>query len=172
MLRAIARVLRVLNSETDPAQVGLALSFSMIAGLTPLLSLHNLLVLLLVLLLRVNLSTFIVGLAFFSGVAYLLDPLFHILGLSVLTAGPLEGFWTALYNSTVFRLEKFNNSVMMGSLLFSLIFFVPLLLLAKWAVLRYREHVLAWVKRTRVMQALMASRLYRAYESISAAGGG
>jgi hypothetical protein len=40
------------------------------------------------------------GLVVFKGVAYLLDPLFHWIGLSALTAKPMEGLWTVLYNST------------------------------------------------------------------------
>ncbi|MCK4486142.1 MAG: TIGR03546 family protein, partial [Desulfobacterales bacterium] len=163
MLRAIARLLSALNSETEPGQISLAFCFAMIAGLTPLFSLHNLLVLLIVLLLRVNLSTFILGLALFSGIAYLLDPLFHGIGLAVLTAGALEGLWTALYNTTLFRLEKFNNSIVMGSLLFSVVLFVPLYFISNQMIARYREHVLAWVQKSRIMQAFKGTKLYRLY---------
>ncbi len=170
MLRMIAKLLKVLNSETDPGQISLAFSFAMIVGLTPLYSIHNLLVLLAVLLFRVNLSTFILGWLFFSGIAYLLDPLFHSFGLIVLTAGPLKGLWTALYNVTIFRLENFNNSIVMGSLLLSLIFFIPLYLISNLAIRRYRDHVLAWLQRTRIMQALKASKLYSAYQAVSGWG--
>ena len=172
MLRTVAKVLRVFNSETDPSQISLALCFACVAGLTPLWSLHNILVLLLVLLLRVNLSTFLLGLVFFSGLAYLLDPLFHRIGLAVLTAGSLEGLWTSLYNSTLWRLEQFNNSVVMGSLVFSLLAFLPLYLATNVAILRYRAHILAWVQKTRLMQFFKASRLYHAYQSIAGIGGG
>ena len=80
MLTIIAKIFKTLNSETDPFQISLALCFSMIAGLTPLWSLHNIVVLLLTLILRVNLATFLLGWAGFSGIAYLLDPLFHTSG--------------------------------------------------------------------------------------------
>ena len=129
MLRAIAKILKTLNSETEPGQISLALCFSMIVGFTPLFSLHNFLVFLLVLVLRVNLSTFILGLILFSGVAYLLDPIFHWIGLAVLTSSGLEGIWTAFYNMTLLRLAKFNNSIVMGSFLFSLVLFAPFTLL-------------------------------------------
>ena len=66
MLRAIAKLLKALNSESNPVQISLAFCFALIAGFTPLLSLHNLLVLFLVLILRVNLSAFILGLGVFS----------------------------------------------------------------------------------------------------------
>lgn len=167
MLRAAAKLLTVLNSEAAPAQVSLAVAFSLIVGLTPLWSLHNLIVLFLVLLLRVNLSAFLLGTAFFSGVAYLLDPLFHRLGLAVLTAPSLEETWTALYNSTLWRIERFNNSIVMGSVLVSLALFVPTVLALNWAIGRYRERVLATVKQWRVVQALTATRVFQLYRSYS-----
>ena len=170
MLRMIAKFLKILNSETDPSQISLAVCFSLITGFTPLMSPHNLFVLLLVLLLRLNLSTFILGTIVFSGVAYLLDPLFSWIGLSVLTMTPLEGVWTTLYNSTLWRFIRFNNSIVMGSLLFSLFLFVPTFFVANMAVRRYREHVLKWVQETKIMQALTASKIYNIYQSVSGWG--
>lgn len=167
VIRTAARILKAMNSEADPGQIALALSFALVGGLTPLWSLHNLLVLFLVLVLRVNVSAFIVGLGFFSGIAYLLDPAFHRLGLWVLTAGALKDLWTALYNMVLFRLERFNNSVVMGSLVVSLALFVPIFLAARMGVVRYREHVLAWVKRSRVMQVFQGTRFYKVYRSLS-----
>jgi uncharacterized protein (TIGR03546 family) len=167
MISTMAKILKVLNSETAPSQISLALSFALIAGLTPLYSLHNLLVLLLVLFLRVNLSTFILGWIFFSGVAYILDPIFHRLGLALLTAPSLEGLWTSLYNILIFRLSKFYNSIVMGSALFSLIFFLPVYFLTNILINKYRDHILAWVRQTRVMQVLKGSKLFQAYEAVS-----
>ena len=172
MLRLLAKLLRVLNSEIDPGQISLGFCFAMVAGLTPLMSLHNILVLLLVLVLRVNLSAFLLGLAVFSGLAYLLDPVFHWLGLQILTAPSFEGFWTTLYNSTVWRLEHFNNSIVMGSLVFSLALFIPLLIVSNLLIRRYREHILAWVQKTKLMQFFQASKLYQTYQSLSHIGGG
>ena len=115
MLKAIARILKVLNSETEPGQISLAFCLSLITGFTPLWSLHNLAVVLLALVIRVNLSTFIVGTVVLSGVAYLLDPIFSWVGVAVLTAGSLEWLWTALYNVPLFRLARFNNSIVISS---------------------------------------------------------
>jgi uncharacterized protein (TIGR03546 family) len=168
MIKAFARLLRVLNSETEPGQISLAFCLSMIIGLSPILSLHNLIILFLVLMLRVNLSAFILGGIFFSGMAYLLDPIFHKIGLAVLTAGPLNELWTAFYNTFLWRIERFNNSIVMGSLLFSLVLFIPLFILSNRMILRYREHLLVWVRKTRIIQALKATKLYRAYQTVSA----
>jgi uncharacterized protein (TIGR03546 family) len=85
MLRLLARFLKVLGSETAPGQIALGVTLAMVAGLTPLSAPHNLLVLLLLLVLRANLSAFLVALAAFSGFAYLLDPVSHRVGLWLLT---------------------------------------------------------------------------------------
>lgn len=167
MIRIIARLLKVLNSESEPGQLSLAFCFAMIIGFTPLVSLHNIIVILLVLLIRVNLSAFLLGWAVFSGFAYLLDPLFHRIGLALLTTSSLEGLWSALYNMTIFRLENFNNTIVMGSLFLSLVLFVPLYIVLNISIRKYREHILAWVQKTKFMQAFKASKLYTAYQAIS-----
>ncbi len=171
MLRLIAKLLRVLNSETDPSQISLGFCLAMVAGFTPLLSLHNVLILLLVLVVRVNLLAFLLGLGVFSGLAYLFDPLFHWNGLQILRTTSLEGVWTSFYNSTLWRLERFNNTIVMGSLVFSLIIFVPVWLLFNMLIRRYRTHILAWVEKTRPMQVFKASKLYHVYASLSHLGG-
>lgn len=172
MLRLIARLLRVLNSETNPSQISLGFCFAMVAGLTPLVSLHNLVVLLLILILRVNLSAFLLGFVVFSGLAYLLDPVFHWNGLQILTVPKLEGLWTTLYNSTLWRVARFNNTIVMGSIVFSLALFVPLYFLSNDLIGRYREHVLAWVEKTWLMQFFKASKVYQLYQSLPHIGGG
>jgi len=158
MLDQIIKLIKVLNSETAPEQISLALAFAMIVGLTPLWSLHNLLVLLLVMLLRVNVSTFLAGMLLFSMLAYLLDPLFHELGYLVLTLEPLHGLFTVMNNSSLWRIENFNNTILMGSLLFSLICFVPVYLVGIKLIQRYRTQFIAWVKKSRLAQVLKAKK--------------
>lgn len=171
MLKSLAKLLKVLNSETEPGQISLGFCFAMIAGLTPLMTLHNILVIFLVCILRINLSAFLLGLLAFTGIAYLLDPLFNRLGLLLLTADYLEPLWSSLYNLALFRLENFNNSIVMGSLAFSLLLFIPLYLLLNLLIVNYRDHLLRWVQQSRLMQFFMASKFYRIYRKVSDLGG-
>jgi len=166
MLYMLARVLNILNSEKDPSQISLALSLSMIAGLTPLMSLHNLAVLLLVLVLRVNLTAFLLGLGVFSAAAYLFDPLFHAAGLFLLSSESLEGLWTSMYNMPVFRIERFNNTIVMGSLVVSLVLFLPVFFLARAGIVRYRARFLSWMNKTRLAKVVRASTFYKIYTSL------
>jgi uncharacterized protein (TIGR03546 family) len=172
MVRLLLKLLRVLNSETRPAQISLAVCLAMVAGLTPLASLHNLLVLLIALVVRVNLTGFLLGLAAFSSLGVLLDPWFHAIGLAALKAPTLQATWTALYNTDLGRLEHFNNTIVMGSLVVALVAFLPLFLVANGLIRRYRDHVLAWVRKTRLVQALKATKLFRTYQAVASLKGG
>lgn len=167
MLRLLAKTLKVLNSETDPGQISLALVLAMIAGFTPFWSLHNLIVLLLVLLLRANLSSFLLGLVLFGSLAYFLDPVFHRTGLLLLSADPLVGLWTTLYNTLPGRLDRINNTIVAGSLVVSLLLSVPAFWLFNLLIRKYRERVMKWVERSRIAQAIKANRFYRIYQSVS-----
>jgi uncharacterized protein (TIGR03546 family) len=170
MVKLLAKVLKILASETEPGQIGLAVSFALVAGLTPLFSLHNLAVLFLVLVLRVNLLAFILGTVLFSPIAWLLEPVFDWIGVALLTAPPLERLWTGLYQSQLWRLERFNNSVVMGSLAISLLLFLPVALLTVSLIRRHRERLLARLRLTRALEILTASRFHSAYQAVSGWG--
>jgi len=170
MLRQLAKLLKALNAETSPWQISLAFVLGMIMGFTPLASFHNLLVLLLAFVLRINFSAFILGFASFTGIAYLLDPLFIRLGEALLLNPALQGMWTVLYESDLWRLTHFNNTLTLGSLIVSLLLALPLFFLSRWLILEYREHVLSWVQKTRLMQVLKTSHFYRLYRGLSGMG--
>ena len=167
MIRTVAKLIKVLNSASDPGQISLAVAFAAIAGLTPLMALHNLVVLLFVLVLKVNLSAFLLALTGFTLLAYLLDPVFHHVGLAVLTLAALEPVWTSLYNTFLGRLERFYNTIVMGSLVVSLVAFLPIHFVSRSLIVRYRETALDWVRKTRIVRAIQASKLYRVYQSLS-----
>ena len=167
MFRTLAKLLQVLNSETAPGQISLGLALGMVMGFTPFFTLHNLLVLLLVLVLRVNVASFLLGLALFSALAYALDPLFHQLGLTLLRAEELQDLWTDLYNTAAGRLEHFNNTVVLGSLVVALVLFAPLLWLTNQLITHYRARVPAWFKNSRLVTMFKASHFYTVYQSVS-----
>lgn len=156
-----------MNSESEPGQISLAFCFALIAGFTPTLSLHNLLILFIVLILRVNFSGFMLAFGFFSGIAYLIDPVFNFIGLKALTTASLNGIWTSMYNTTIWRMERFNNTIVIGSIIFSLVFFIPLYFASNFAIRKYREHLLAWVKKTRIIQIISSTKFYKMYHSLS-----
>ena len=172
MVNYIFKMIKVLHSDTDPRQISLGFSLGMIPGLTPFSSPHNLLVLLALLFLRANLGAALLSLAGFGVLAYGLDPLFNRLGLFLLTGvDSLQGFWTSLYNAPLLPYTRFNNSVVLGSLVFSILAFYPVYRAGTLMVLKYRETFLERFNRWRVVQIIKASGLYKWYARYSEMGG-
>lgn len=167
MLGLIARILKVLNSETDPGQIGAAVAFACLLGFTPVWTLHNLAVLLLVLVLRANLSIFMVAWGVFTLLAFGLDPVFDAVGHAVLTAGALQPMWSGFHATDLGRLSEFNNTVVMGSLIIGLITAPVLWYATVWNVRNYRLHMLAWLRRKRAFQLLAGTRLFELYNSLA-----
>jgi len=158
MFDPIFNLLKQMSADTDPAQIALAVSFALIFSFTPLWSLHNVLVLLLVSILRVNWSVFFAAWALLSLAAFVLDPLFHIVGTHILTMQSLNETWTAMYNNNFWYLFNFNNTIVMGSLVISLTLFIPVFFISKWLVIRYRNNVVDYVKKSHVLQLAKANK--------------
>lgn len=167
MLELIAKLLKVLNAEVSSTQISLGFVTGMIVGLTPLWSLHNLLLLFLVFLIRVNLSAFFLSMGVFSGVAYLVDPMMNQVGVVLLTAASMQDFWTSLYNQPIWRLTHFNNTLTLGSFACATALAIPWFFISNILIKNYRHYVLAWVRKSKFVQLLKAGRLYRVYHAVA-----
>lgn len=167
MITQIIKFLRVLASEAEPLQISIGFSLAMIVGLTPLLSLHNFLVIFLLLTFRINLAAFLLALIFFSGLAYLLDPIFHNIGLSILQHETMQSTWTEMYNSTFWRVAHFNNTIVMGSIVVTLLAFIPVILIMNILIKRYRTHVLIYLKNSKLASWLQSSKLVTRFSSLA-----
>ena len=85
-------------------------------GLTPLVSLHNLLFLAAPIVLRLSISTFLFAWIAAIPVGFLLDPVFHGLGSALLSSEFLTPLWTWASNTPLLALTQFNNTVTLGEL--------------------------------------------------------
>jgi uncharacterized protein (TIGR03546 family) len=160
MLRLIIKVLKALNSNEAPWQISLGIIFGSILGLTPFLSLHNLVILFLVLVINMNISMVIVSCAVFSLIAYALDPLFHQLGFAVLTSPGLEGMWTQFFSCPILLLANLNNTIVMGSLIPALVASVPLFFLFNILVVKYRDVYNTFIGKFPMLKFLKVLDIY------------
>lgn len=158
---------RALNEKASPRALAGGFALGTIIGLTPMGSLHNAVIVILIFLLPVNKSASLVSLALFSLVAYLLDPLFNRVGEFLLTVSPLQGLWTALYNTPVVPWTRFNNTLVLGSLVVALILFFPIFSVAAWGVTKYRERVVAVASKWKIIHLIKVSKFYMLYEKLS-----
>ncbi len=165
-LKLLQSIVSTLNSDGTPRQVATGFALGAALGLTPLMNLHNLVVLALACLLNVSFGGFLLGWTVFVPVGFAFDALFHRLGLALLEAPALAGLWTALYNTPAVPLTNFNNSVVLGSVVAWVVLWLPIYFLSRWLVVKYREQVYARLKKTRIFQVIAASKLYNYYVMI------
>ena len=159
----ILKIIKILNSDANPAAIASAVCLAMVIGLTPVASPHNILVVFCVLLFRVHLGSFIMAAILFKFVGFALQSQLEAFGLSLLQNPGLESFWTALYNTQFGRLSFFNYSTTMGGLFIALVSFIPLWLISVFLINQYRGHLMSWVQKNKVIQVLKGSALIRLY---------
>lgn len=160
MFSQLVKFIRILSSETSPLQISTAIALALIMGLTPLFSLHNIIVIFLLLILRVNIGSFVLAWAFFSAIAYAFDPLFNQLGEYLLTRPELNTFWTSLYNMPLARVSGFNNTLLLGSFVVSIAAFFPLLLIGNMLIVRYRKYIVEKFKKSRLFKFFSTSKWF------------
>lgn len=170
MLNQIFSVIKALNSDEHPWQISLAIVFGAFVGLTPTIAFHNIFILFLVFLINVNFSVFVFSFLLFGTLSFMLDPIFHSMGLSILNTVSLISLWTAMYNTTFWRVMYFNNSVTMGSFVFCLLISVPLFFVCQFIVKKYRDTIMEKLNNFGLVRAIKASKLYTDYSSISTIG--
>lgn len=167
ILKYFAKLLKALASEASPSQIAGGMILGMIIGLTPIFSVHNLFIVVLILILRVNIGMALLSFMVFSGVAYLADPLFHSFGIWLLELESMQATYTAMYNNEWWALTKFYNTVVIGSFITALIVAAPAFPLFRVLVLQYREKIHAKVQKWKVVQAFKSTNLYSIYKTVN-----
>lgn len=165
IVKTIHSILKLLNSETAPSQLAAGIAFGAIVGLTPLMSLHNLFIFLIVCLFRVNFSMFFVSLGLFSFIGWACDPLWDRLGYALLVqlkvARPL---WIYLSTGPLLPYFRFNNTIVIGSFVVALLIFVPVFAASIGAVKHYRQNWREKVLNSKAIKIFKATPIYGLYE--------
>ncbi len=171
MISLLAKLLSILNSENSPRQIAIAIAFALIVGLTPMFSLHNLVLVFFLFIFKVNLSSFFFALVIFSGFSFALSSSFNHLGELLLTQPSLQAFWASLYQFELFKLAHLHHTVTLGSLFISLALCFPCYFLSHFLIVKYRAYLRLFINKFKVIQSLKASRFYGYYLDYCGNGG-
>lgn len=170
IVKTLHSVLKVLNSETARSQLAAGVMFGMVMGLGPTLTLHNLLLFFVVALFRVNLSIFFVSLGFFSFVGWLFDPVWDKLGYWLLVdLKAVRPLWIEFSTGPILPYFRFNNTIVIGSLVFGLIAALPIFLISMKFVSLYRARWREKIQSSKFVKILKATPFYGMYEKYQAA---
>ena len=163
-VKFLQSLFNALNSEGTPGHVAAGIALGMVFGLTPLVSLHNLVFLAVAMLVTVSFPGVMLGWVLAMPLGFLLDPVFGAVGYALLTADALAPLWTWTVNTPVVALFRFNNTIVLGSLVVWALALVPLFFLFRWLVGRYRTTVYARLEQVRFFRAVKASKLWNVYQ--------
>lgn len=164
LLKLIQSIIKTLHSAGTPGQVAAGMALGSALGLTPLMNVHNLVIMSLLVLLNVSFGGGMLGWMLFVPVGFLLDPVFDRIGLSLLTSPSLTPLWTDWTNTPLLPYTNFNNTIVLGSLVGWLVLAVPIFFAARYGVARYRATIGERVRRSRWYKAVTASQFYNLYK--------
>lgn len=163
LLKQLYSFLKLLNSDTGTNPLAAGLTLGLLLGFAPFVSLQTLLVLLIVFVFRVQLGAAFLSAFFFKFIAYLFDTPSHLLGKQILESEPLRPLFVWMYNVPFLPLTRFNNSIVMGSMVISLILSPFAFFFFKIIIFKYRVHVVDRIKGTKIWKAWSASKIYDWY---------
>lgn len=163
ILKQLFAFIKLLNSDTGNISLALGMTCGFILGMTPVLSLHSLVIFLILFFFRIQIGAALVTAFFFKFVAYLLDPVFHSVGSKVLEMESLQAIFTSLYNMPLIPYTRFNNSIVMGSAVVTVILSPFVYIASSIFIKKYREIVVARFKTTKFWKALEATKFYQWY---------
>lgn len=163
ILKQLFSFIKLLNSDTGNISLAMGMTCGFILGMTPVLSLHSLLVFLILFFFRIQIGAALITAFFFKFLAYLMDPSFHVVGSAVLEMKSLESIFTTLYNLPIIPYTRFNNSIVMGSAVITFALSPIVFLLSQYFISKYREIVVARFKQTKIWKAIEATKFYQWY---------
>jgi uncharacterized protein (TIGR03546 family) len=169
-LKLIGKILKTLKDGATPAQIALGFVLGWGIGLIPGWPVQVWLLVAALLVLQANIGMAFVGAAIAAALGWLFDPALDALGAAVLTAGPLQGLFTSLYNSPPWGLTRFNNTAVMGAGLTALVSAVVLFPLLVRGVRWYRGRLLERLARLPLVKFLLGTRIVGWYRKLDELG--
>lgn len=157
-LKLLKQIIVIFQTDISPNQVAWGFALGAILGLVPNMFM-KLVLFIVIMMFRVNVSAAFLAWAVYEILSFALDPLFDVIGYQILSIGSLNAFYTWLYNLPVVPFTKFNNTVVMGSLIVGVILIIPNMIIAKKLLVYYRTHLRDKVSKWKIVKILTATIL-------------
>lgn len=169
MLKPLINLIKALSSNTDPGAIAHAFCSGILLGFMPKDNLMWYVLFVFILFMRIQRATYTLSLVAGALLAALLDPLFDAVGWWFLTLDRAVPFYVRLLNVPFVAFTKFNNTIVMGSLVCGILAYIPLYFLARLVIWLWRKYLAESVRRLKLVQLLKQVPLI---ERLSAIAGG
>ena len=152
----------MLRGAASPTQIAGGFVLGMLIGIISLKSLFAPIIIFFIIILNVNITSAILAALIFRLIAFLIDPFLHSLGYWVLVdVSALKGVWTFLYNIPIFPYTRFNNTVVIGGLILSVVLLYPVYRGIHILIRNYREKYEERIKKWKIIKVLGGSKFFR-----------
>ena len=164
LLKVIQSLINTLHSEGTPTQMAIGAMLGAALGLTPLMNLHNFIIIVALAVLNVSFGAGMLAMAAFVPIGFMFDPLFDRLGhLLLVDMTSLRPMWTALDNTPLLALASLGNTVVLGSLVTWVVLAIPIFIAVRLFVLHYRAVLAPRMEQSRFYRVISASQIYNVY---------
>ncbi len=155
ILKWLFTLLKIVNSNKNTGEIAAGFSFGIMLTLIPGGNLLWVVLFVIGFFTRLNLMAAFLTLGMGKLLVPFVDPLLDTIGYMVLTNNGLRPLFTALYNIPLVPLTAFNNSIVMGGFVLSLVLAFPLWLLFKKITILYRKQIRDRLRNTKFIRHIL-----------------
>lgn len=168
IIKLIARLVVLLNSNSRAIEVGLGIALGLMLALLPAGNLLFFALLVVILLVKVNFGMSIVSFLLFRTIVPTLDPFLSEVGRWILLRPGLFGLFSRMEQILALRLTFFNDTLVMGAFVAGLCLLAPVTALSTLLVRVYRAFIHPKIANSKLVKAIKATPLV---QKIAKAGG-
>lgn len=154
MLKPLINLINALSANTHPGAIAHGFALGMLLGFMPKTNLLWYIILVFILFIRIQKSCYTLSIIIGSLIAPLLDPVFNETGIWLLTRDSLVPAIRFLQDIPFVAYTRFHNSIVAGSLVWSLICYVPFYIIARLSVSLWRKYLAVKVRELKLIKMI------------------
>ena len=154
MLKAIAKLLGAISSNTRPGAIAHAVSCGVLLGFMPKDNLLWYILFIFIMFMNIQRGAYALSILLGAAFTVFLDPLFDSVGYSILTVESMKPYYASLLDIPFVAFTKFNNTVVMGSFVCGVAAYIPLYVLARLFVWAWRKYLAEKVRKLKIAAVL------------------
>lgn len=164
IVRQLLKFMELLHKETGESQLAAGFALGLFMGFTPMGNLIWAGYIVILIMFRINIGAAFLSYGVLKLVSFALDPVFESVGYSVLSMPSLRGLFVRAFQAPIVPFTRFNNTIVMGSVVVSLLLAVPFYFGMKYLIRRYRLVVVQRIQGTWMWKAFKTTKLFQLYE--------
>ena len=164
MIKAIAKLILVLNSNVSKSQIASGIAWGVLLGLIPAGNFFWIVLLLVSFFFNHHFGMKLVFMILFMVLSPLFNPLLDVLGWRILHIDSLQPLFTSMYNMAFVPFTGFNNTLVAGGLTAGIVLFFPLYFLLLPLIYLYRQKLSPVIRNSKVVKAIVKFPFFSAID--------